>query len=193
MSYRRVQTNTGTIYVLEDEEIDLTKVLKARLPEVPMDVTYTGSYLFSFLLSIKFRLVLLQLTGSRSKEFNLRFHKTPLQQVRYSSPFSHKSHHFMIPLTELKAISQASHPQLSKTSTTTTSTTIRPLVRHTLSKELQLYFTRLTGSALSNDGAARMAAVSSLESDSGLHQLVPYLCKWFATEVSFSRVRRERH
>lgn len=98
----------------------------------------------------------------------------------------------------------------------------QPLVKHILSRELQVYYQRLTeaimhGAApataatastsgadatdaqgdLSMDSTAEdagrssiagdaisLAALSSLRSDPGLHQLVPYLCQWISTTIT---------
>lgn len=72
---------------------------------------------------------------------------------------------------------------------------ITPLVKHVLSRELQLYFTRLTdalgtssvaGGAAGASGATqdmRDAALGSVRSDPGLHQLVPYLIGWGGEQV----------
>lgn len=73
-------------------------------------------------------------------------------------------------------------------------TTITPLVKHVLSRELQLYFTRLTealggsvgGGAAREDGEGddmRNAALGSLRNDPGLHQLVPYFVSWGGEQV----------
>jgi transcription initiation factor TFIID subunit 6 len=78
-----------------------------------------------------------------------------------------------------------------------TGTRITPLVKHVLSRELQLYFTRLTdalGTSSSSNNAMpgatgatqdmRDAALGSVRSDPGLHQLVPYLIGWGGEQVS---------
>lgn len=66
----------------------------------------------------------------------------------------------------------------------TTGATVTPLVKHVLSRELQLYFTRLTD-ALGRAGLEqRDAALGSVRSDPGLHQLVPYLVSWGGEQVS---------
>ena len=63
---------------------------------------------------------------------------------------------------------------------------VRPMVKHVLSKELQLYFERTTGALLndSND-TLRDAALYSLKTDPGLHQLVPYFVQFIAEKVCF--------
>lgn len=43
LPFKKTATPTGTVYHVEDEEVDLTKVLKTELPSVPRDVSYTGT------------------------------------------------------------------------------------------------------------------------------------------------------
>jgi transcription initiation factor TFIID subunit 6 len=62
---------------------------------------------------------------------------------------------------------------------------VKPLVKHILSKELQLYFEKVTSAVLdeAND-EYRLAALASLKSDPGLHQLVPYFVQFVAEKVT---------
>jgi transcription initiation factor TFIID subunit 6 len=60
------------------------------------------------------------------------------------------------------------------------------LVKQVLSRELQLYYTRLTSSLLppsSSDHAKRTAALASLRNDAGLQALLPYLIRWIGEGV----------
>lgn len=59
------------------------------------------------------------------------------------------------------------------------------LVKQVLSRELQLYYTRLTSSLLppSTDDAKRTAALASLRADAGLQALLPYLVRWVGEGV----------
>lgn len=63
--------------------------------------------------------------------------------------------------------------------------TVKPLVKHVLSKELLLYFERIGKAVLdeSND-TLRTAAVASLRNDPGLHQLLPYFVQFIAEKVT---------
>ncbi|KZF20308.1 transcription initiation factor TFIID subunit D5 [Xylona heveae TC161] len=64
---------------------------------------------------------------------------------------------------------------------------VKPLVKHILSKELQLYFERVCGAVLDeNNDEYRVAALASLRSDPGLHQLVPYFVQFVAEKVTHS-------
>lgn len=62
---------------------------------------------------------------------------------------------------------------------------VKPLVKHVLSKELQLYFERICSAILddSND-EYRTAAFASLRTDPGLHQLIPYFVQFVADKVT---------
>jgi transcription initiation factor TFIID subunit 6 len=60
------------------------------------------------------------------------------------------------------------------------------LVKQVLSRELQLYYTRLTSSLLppsSSDFSKRTAALASLRNDAGLQALLPYLIRWVGEGV----------
>ncbi|KAJ7188115.1 transcription initiation factor TFIID complex 60 kDa subunit [Mycena filopes] len=59
------------------------------------------------------------------------------------------------------------------------------LVKQVLSRELQLYYTRLTSSLLppGSDLTKRDAALASLRTDAGLQALLPYLIKWVGDGV----------
>ena len=64
---------------------------------------------------------------------------------------------------------------------------VKPLVKHVLSKELHLYFDKVCSALLdkSND-EYRVAALASVRSDPGLHQLVPYFVQFIAEKVTHS-------
>ena len=65
--------------------------------------------------------------------------------------------------------------------------TVKPLVKHIISKELQLYFDRIVSAIIdeTND-EYRLAAFASLRTDPGLHQLVPYFVQFAAEKVTHS-------
>lgn len=63
--------------------------------------------------------------------------------------------------------------------------TVKPLVKHILSQELQLYFEKICSALLDeNNDEYRVAALASLRSDPGLHQLVPYFVQFIAEKVT---------
>ena len=63
--------------------------------------------------------------------------------------------------------------------------TVKPLVKHILSKELLLYFEKICGALLDEaSDEYRLAALASIRTDPGLHQLVPYLQQFIAEKVT---------
>ena len=63
--------------------------------------------------------------------------------------------------------------------------TVKPLVKHILSKELQLYFEHVCAAVLDEQNEEyRVAAFGSLRADPGLHQLVPYFVQFIAEKVT---------
>ncbi|KAJ2758267.1 histone H4-like TAF Taf6, SAGA complex subunit, partial [Coemansia nantahalensis] len=58
-----------------------------------------------------------------------------------------------------------------------------PLVKHVLSKELQLYYECVTESLASADPVVKSTALESLSVDAGIHQLVTYFVQYIAVTV----------
>lgn len=93
--------------------------------------------------------------------------------------------------TDIKAMppqlrgSQAS--SVSTISALSDSVDVKPLVKHVISKELQLYFDRVVQALISrnaNDEQLKNSALSSLRNDPGLHQLVPYFVQFVQEKIS---------
>lgn len=62
---------------------------------------------------------------------------------------------------------------------------VKPLVKHVISKELQLYFDRIVSALGDADNEEwRAQALGSLRTDPGLHQLVPYFCQYISEKVT---------
>jgi transcription initiation factor TFIID subunit 6 len=62
---------------------------------------------------------------------------------------------------------------------------VKPLVKHVLSKELQLYFEKVCNAFLEESSEEyRTSAYSSLREDPGLHQLVPYFVQFISEKVT---------
>ena len=85
--------------------------------------------------------------------------------------------------------SATANPHLAAISDTPTNNAnavhVKPQVKHILSQELQLYFERVTGALLDEAQVEfRTAALASLRTDPGLHQLVPYFVQFIAEKVT---------
>lgn len=64
---------------------------------------------------------------------------------------------------------------------------VKPLVKHVLSRELQLYFEKVCSAFLHETSEDyRTSGYSSLREDPGLHQLVPYFVQFIAEKVTHS-------
>jgi transcription initiation factor TFIID subunit 6 len=64
---------------------------------------------------------------------------------------------------------------------------VKPLVKHILSKELQLYFEKVCNAFLDESNEEyRLSGFSSLKEDPGLHQLVPYFVQFISEKVTHS-------
>lgn len=153
----------GTVYFVEDEEIDFEKVLREEKIALPKPISLTAHWLaiegVQPLIPENPPAVPRDEMDSNMKLLspprgNVLFPPTPPSPSRPSNPYSSKK-----------------QPQ--------------QLVKHVLSRELLLYYTRLTSSLLPpGDYVKRTAALASLRFDAGLQPLLPYLVKWVGDDVT---------
>lgn len=71
MPFKKTVTTTGTVYHVEDEEIDLSKVIKTEIPSVPRDISFTGASISHLCAVGLANCVHSQPTGSRSRACSL--------------------------------------------------------------------------------------------------------------------------
>ncbi|KAG2232125.1 hypothetical protein INT48_008867 [Thamnidium elegans] len=81
-------------------------------------------------------------------------------------------------------LSKRSKSHTSSNGITTDQVNVKPLVKHVLSKELQMYFERITEAVLSEDERLQSQAFESLRLDPGLHQLLPYFVQHIHKKVA---------
>ncbi|TMW68467.1 hypothetical protein Poli38472_005935 [Pythium oligandrum] len=62
----------------------------------------------------------------------------------------------------------------------------KPLVKHVLTEEMQLYYTKVTDAIRGDDFELQRAAFASLAKDPGIHQLLPYFSRFVYEEVKHS-------
>ena len=150
-------STTGTLYFVEDEEIDFDRVLREEKITLPKPVSWTAHWL----------------------------------AVEGVQPLIPENPPAITKDTEepstLKSITgQPSTSALVTQSTTKGRQQNQQLVKQVLSRELQLYYARLTSSLLPpapEDYVKRTAALASLRHDAGLQALLPYLVRWVAEGV----------
>eukprot|EP01095_Lingulamoeba_sp_RSL-Kostka_P014196 TRINITY_DN611_c7_g1_i1.p1 TRINITY_DN611_c7_g1~~TRINITY_DN611_c7_g1_i1.p1 ORF type:complete len:449 (+),score=126.16 TRINITY_DN611_c7_g1_i1:64-1410(+) len=60
---------------------------------------------------------------------------------------------------------------------------IKPIVKHSLSVELQLYYEKITKAINSDNNELKEAALVSLREDPGMNQLLPYFSQWISDQI----------
>lgn len=168
----------GPVYFVEDEEIDFERVIREDKITLPKGVNWTAHWLavegvqplipenppaFPKEQDLEPSLSKISASPSKSNNTNPGFPPTPPGSDRPS------------PVQTARKQTQQQQQQ----------------VKQVLSRELQLYYNRLTTALLSTSNGnskddsftKRAAALSSLRVDAGLQPLLPYLVRWVAEGV----------
>lgn len=154
-------SSAGAVYFVEDEEIDFDKVLREEKITVPRGVNWTAHWL---------AVEGVQPLVPENPPAVPREEPTPAgADAKPSQPGTAP--------TQGRQLPQATQQNQQNL-----------LVKQVLSKELQLYYTRLTSSLLppsssASDTAKRTAALASLRADAGLQALLSYLVRWVGEGV----------
>ncbi|KAG6334809.1 hypothetical protein ID866_4281 [Astraeus odoratus] len=146
--------SAGTVYFVEDEEIDFDKVLREEKIIIPKGVNWTAHW-----LAVEGVQPLVPENPPA----------VPREEAIAPGAVNGKS-----PQAALAKPQQQQANQQNPSN---------QLVKQVLSRELQLYYTRLTSSLLppsasQADISKRTAALASLRADAGLQALLPYLVRW---------------
>ncbi|EEB09098.1 histone H4-like TAF Taf6 [Schizosaccharomyces japonicus yFS275] len=150
----------SSLYYLDDEEIDFEKVINAPLPKIPRDITYTAHWL-----------------AIEGVQPTIPQNPTTADHSGAGGDWSAKA--------GAAGVKSAGGKSTSDVFPSADNVEVKPLVRHVLSKELQLYFERIANALLSDSNAElRNAALSSLRTDPGLHQLLPYFIIFLSDSVT---------
>ncbi|RMZ87270.1 hypothetical protein DV736_g5500, partial [Chaetothyriales sp. CBS 134916] len=160
------------LFYVEDEEMDFEKLINAPLPKVPREISFTAHWL-----------------AVEGVQPSIPQNPTSTSLSARTDSLLPKGPH--VP-SALAAMSSTSDIAPSSTTAALPSsgaaggaTTTKPQVKHILSKELQLYFERVTASVLDEtQPELRTAGLSSLREDPGLHQLLPYFVQFVAEKVT---------
>ncbi|GJJ15644.1 hypothetical protein Clacol_009922 [Clathrus columnatus] len=149
--------SSAPVYFVEDEELDLDKVLKEEKVFLPKAVSWTAHW-----LAVEGVQPLIPENPP----------SIPKTDIPAEEPFGQAA--------DPSQAAARAKPQLIKRPANK-----EPLVKHVLSKELQLYYNRLTAALIPppTDSGKRTAALASLRIDAGLQSLLPYLVRWVAEGV----------
>ncbi|KAB5516941.1 hypothetical protein GE09DRAFT_1159017 [Coniochaeta sp. 2T2.1] len=143
------------LFYIEDEEVDFEKLINAPLPKVPRDMSFTAHWL--------------AIEGVQPA----------IPQNPTSAETSSK---------ELLPKGPGANPALAALAGND-NVSFRPAVKHVISKELILYFDKIQAAILDEDpdeekSRFRAAALESVRSDPGLHQLLPYFVTFVTNQVT---------
>ncbi|KAJ0116999.1 transcription initiation factor tfiid subunit 6 [Diaporthe amygdali] len=143
------------LFYIEDEEVDFEKLINAPLPKVPRDATFTAHWL--------------AIEG--------------VQPTIPQNPTTAEARS-----QELVPKGPGANPALAALAGND-NVSFRPHVRHVISKELVMYFEKIQSAILDDNPddevrQLRNAALQSVRSDPGLHQLVPYFVNFIANQVT---------
>ncbi|AET38022.1 TATA-binding protein-associated factor TAF6 Ecym_2276 [Eremothecium cymbalariae DBVPG len=173
VSFSKVTGQGGqTMYYLDDEEIDFDKLINEPLPHVPRLPTFTTHWL---------AVEGVQPAIPQNPNLNdLRMTQLPLTRGAIVTALNDTSIQTSVSEEKSEHVSQVKPGQTNET---------KPLVKHVLSKELQIYFNKVVSALTSKDqnlNAQHMkaAALTSLKSDTGLHQLIPYFIQFIAEQIT---------
>ncbi|KAK3901218.1 TAF6-like protein [Staphylotrichum tortipilum] len=143
------------LFYIDDEEIDFEKVINTPLPKVPRDMSFTAHWL--------------AVEGVQpSIPQNPTTAETSSKDLLPKGPGANPA---------LAAL--AGNDNIS----------FRPSVKHVISKELILYYGKIQAAILDDDPdeektRLREAALESVRSDPGLHQLLPYFVTFITNQVT---------
>lgn len=171
-AFRRVQ-GPNPVYFVEDEEIDFDRVVREEKVFLPKPVGYTAHW-----LAVEgVQPLIPENPPALPKPVTEGQDSKP---GRATSPKPTTTNGTLPPTppspTRTSGLSNALRSTLPGKQT---------LVKQVLSRELQLYYARLTASLLppGHDDVKRTAALASLRHDAGLQPLLPYLVRWVAEGV----------
>ncbi|KAK3402559.1 hypothetical protein B0T20DRAFT_2499 [Sordaria brevicollis] len=143
------------LFYIEDEEVDFEKVINAPLPKVPRDMSFTAHWL--------------AIDGVQPS----------IPQNPTTAETSSK---------DLLPKGPGANPAVAALAGND-NVAFRPAVKHVISKELILYFDKVQAAIMDDDPdeektRLRSAALDSVRSDPGLHQLVPYFVSFINNQVT---------
>ncbi|KAI0917176.1 hypothetical protein AcW1_007560 [Taiwanofungus camphoratus] len=160
--------SAGSVYFVEDEEIDFDRVLREEKITMPKGVNWTAHW-----LAVEgVQPLIPENPPAIPKDTDPELAAKLASPSRPSTVFPPTP-----PSSDRPSPVQTAKKQQQQQ---------QQLAKQVLSRELQLYYTRLTSALLppsASDPAKRTAALASLRHDAGLQALLPYLVRWVGEGV----------
>eukprot|EP00697_Spironema_sp_BW2_P003425 gnl/Spiro4/14570_TR7852_c0_g1_i1.p1 gnl/Spiro4/14570_TR7852_c0_g1~~gnl/Spiro4/14570_TR7852_c0_g1_i1.p1 ORF type:complete len:564 (-),score=137.22 gnl/Spiro4/14570_TR7852_c0_g1_i1:8-1639(-) len=170
-SFTRVP-NAPDLFCSGEREVSLDDVVNAPLPAAPPDVSFALHWLL-----IEGIQPAIPQNPSRISHSQSQSHPPPASNAATAQPPAARGPSFFETSTPAPATA-ATHTEDG------VPVEVKPLVKHVLSHELQLYFETITRGVCSSDPELRQSALHSLQHDPGLHQLVPYFSRFVSEKVT---------
>lgn len=170
--YKEAMIGPGqTLYYIDDDEVDFETLVNQPLPKVPRYTTCTAHWL-----------AIEGVQPAIPQNPNLSdIKQLPIvQRGSIENMLSLNNDEIVLVTNPKTGVTSVESKQPDKKELE-----IRPLVKHVLSKEMQLYFNKIIEVLMdeSNENL-KTAALESIRSDTGLHQLVPYLVQFIAETIT---------
>lgn len=177
--YKEALSGAGgqTLYYIDDNEIEFEKLINQELPRVPRQTTFTAHWLA------------IEGVQPMIPQNPLASEIKSLPSVVRGATSSVYGNDLLLSSGLNSGSSEDSKDPNTrqKTKKGDKDVEVKPLVKHTLSKELQLYFNKIVEVLISTEPEKETfkdAALNSLRTDPGLHQLVPYFIQFVAEQVT---------
>lgn len=170
--YKEAMIGPGqTLYYIDDDEVDFETLVNQPLPKVPRFTTCTAHWL---------AVEGVQPTIPQNPNLS-DIKQLPIsQRGSIDNMLSLNNDEIVLVTNPKTGITTVESKQPEKKELE-----VRPLVKHVLSKEMQLYFNKIIEVLMDESNEAlKTAALESIRTDTGLHQLVPYLVQFIAETIT---------
>eukprot|EP00039_Didymoeca_costata_P029628 m.25583 g.25583 ORF g.25583 m.25583 type:complete len:477 (+) comp7718_c0_seq1:183-1613(+) len=167
------RAGTSDTYYVPDEVVDLASFLKVPVPKCPPDVSFTSHW-----LSVEG----VQPAISQNPPVAIaEAEEVEVSKTSTATKAATSKTNDTEVATEKGASTKSSTAKASASAKEKVET--KPIVKHELSREQQIYYRSVTEGLLLKDQAYRAHALESLSQDPGLHQLLPYFMQFIAEKV----------
>ena len=176
-----------TLYYIDEHEIEFEKLINQELPRVPRQASFTAHWLA------------IEGVQPMILQNPLPADIRALPPIFRGSTLTVLGGDILVDKDSLSGSgagdalgngtlgASASVATASRAQSATNGVQVKPLVKHVLLKELQLYFDKVAEVLVSTDAekeTLKYAALTLLRNDPGLHQLVPYLIQFVAEQIT---------
>ncbi|KAJ1507598.1 hypothetical protein HMI56_007704 [Coelomomyces lativittatus] len=162
------------VFYLDDEELDFDKVLSAPLPKLPLDVCLTAHWLAIEGVQPSIPQNPVPPTLQEEK-------KSLAAILNVNVPSSNST---SVPFSAGGTSVNGTYNNGSTLSTTSGTPGNTLQVKDVISKELQLYYEKITEAILNPEIEIRDVALTSIQTDPGLQGLLPYFLKFVQERVT---------